>query len=148
MVDRTARAEGAGRWEGTKRMFATRPDRAVPAERRFACAVLLLSASLLGACASSAPAPAGSVRGVAVDGSGHGLPGITITLQTAAGKVVDTVVTDADGSYFFAAVAPGQYQVVTYFTGFKALSPLSAAVAAGQPTQLPPLRLVSPDGAP
>lgn len=129
-------------------MFATRPDRSLPVERRFAGAVLLLAASLLGACASSPPAPTGSVRGVAVDDSGHGLPGITVTIQTPAGKVVDTAVTDADGSYFFPAVAPGQYQVVTYFTGFKALSPLAATVNAGQPTQLPPLRLVSPDGAP
>jgi carboxypeptidase family protein len=105
---------------------------------------------LLAACASgTSAAPTGSVRGVAVDdSSGHGLPGITVTIQTASGKVVDTVVTDPDGSYEFPAVPAGQYQIVTYFQGFKALAPLSVSVAAGSPSQAAPLRLIAPDSAP
>lgn len=115
---------------------------------RMQLAVLVVGFCLSLSCASKSPAPTGSVRGVAVDDSGHGLPGITVTIQTAGGKPVDTVVTDPDGSYFFPAVPPGQYQVLTYFKGFKAPVPLPATVSTGQPTQLPPLRLVSPDGAP
>ena len=109
--------------------------------------LVLAAAAMFSGCASGgAASPTGSVRGVAVDdSSGHGLPGITVTIQTAAGKVVDTVVTAPDGSYEFPAVPAGQYQVVTYFRGFKALEPLAVSVAAGSPTSAPVLRLVAPD---
>ncbi len=109
--------------------------------------LLLAASTTFLACASGgAAASTGSVRGVAVDdSSGHGLPGITVTIQTAAGKVVDTVVTAPDGSYEFPSVPAGEYQVVTYFRGFKALAPLAVSVAAGSPTSAPPLRLVAPD---
>ncbi len=123
---------------------------AVRARRGAARFLLLALVPLLAACASGKSAvPTGSVRGVAVDdASGHGLPGITVTLQTVAGKVVDTVVTDPDGSYEFPMVPAGQYEIVTYFKGFKALAPLSVSVAAGSPSQAAPLRLISPDSAP
>jgi len=57
-------------------------------------------------------------------------------------------VTAPDGSYEFPSVPPGQYQVVTFFKGFKALAPLPVSVASGLPSQAPPLRLVAPDAAP
>ena len=112
-------------------------------------AAILALVALLTACASGkTAAPTGSVRGVAVDdASGHGLPGITVTIQTVAGKVVDTVVTDPDGSYQFPTVPAGEYEIVTYFQGFKALAPLSVSVAAGTPSQAAPLRLITPDAA-
>jgi len=119
--------------------------------RRRIGAVLFVTMGLwVAGCASQGPAvPPGSVRGVAVDdGSGHGLPGITVTIQTGAGKVVDTVVTAPDGSYEFPSVPPGQYEIVTYFQGFKALAPLAVSVAAGSPTQAPPFRLIAPDSVP
>ena len=120
------------------------------AARTGAVRLLVALAPLLVACASGkSAAPTGSVRGVAVDdASGHGLPGITVTLQTVAGRVVDTVVTDPDGSYEFPTVPAGEYEIVTYFKGFKALAPLSVSVAAGSPSQAAPLRLISPDSAP
>jgi hypothetical protein len=106
-------------------------------------AVLLLLTMTLG-CASQPAAPTGTVTGVAVDGSGHGLPGITVTIQTPAGKAIDTVVTSADGSYVFPSVPAGQYQVLTLLQGFSTPSPLSASVLAGQSTQLKPLLLLPP----
>jgi carboxypeptidase family protein len=124
---------------------------AVSRTRRGApAAVSLALVVFLSACASGKPAaPTGSVRGVAVDdASGHGLPGITVTIQTGAGRVVDTVVTAPDGSYEFPSVPAGQYEIVTYFQGFKALAPLPVSVAAGSPSQPPPLRLIAPDSAP
>lgn len=123
---------------------------AMRAPRGAALLLLLVAVPLAAACASgNGAAPTGSVRGVAVDdASGHGLPGVTVTIQTVAGHVVDTVVTDPDGSYEFPAVPPGQYEIVTYFKGFKALAPLSVSVAAGSASQAAPLRLVSPDSAP
>jgi hypothetical protein len=127
----------------------SRPRHGTP-RKAAAAAVSLALVVLLTACASGKPAaPTGSVRGVAVDdASGHGLPGITVTLQTVAGRVFDTVVTAPDGSYEFPAVPPGEYELVSYFQGFRALAPLAVSVAAGSPSQAPPLRLVAPDSAP
>lgn len=126
------------------RMSRERGTSAPGVTMRLAAAV---AAALALACASGSPAPTGSVRGVAVDDSGHGLPGITVTIQTAAGKIVDTVVTAPDGSYEFPAVPAGEYRVMTYFRGFQSPEPLSVSVAAGAPNNLPPLRLVAPDAA-
>jgi hypothetical protein len=103
-----------------------------------------LALALALACASKPPAPTGTVSGIAVDGSGHGLPGVTITIQTDSGKVIDTVVTGADGSYLFPTVPPGRYQVLTLLRGFTTPSPLTASVTASQSTQLPPLLLLAP----
>ncbi len=103
-----------------------------------------LAAMLLLACASKPPAPSGSVSGIAVDDSGHGLPGITVTIQTEGGKVVDTVVTASDGSYLFPAVPTGRYQVLCLLAGFTTPTPLVADVTAGQSTPLGPLRVLAP----
>jgi Carboxypeptidase regulatory-like domain len=103
-----------------------------------------LAFSLALACASKAPGPTGTVSGVAVDRSGHGLPGITVTIQTDSGKVVDTVVTASDGSYLFPSVPPGRYQVLTLLSGFTTPSPLGAFVTSGQSTTLPPLLILAP----
>jgi hypothetical protein len=105
---------------------------------------LVFSAGLWLACASKPPAPTGSVSGIAVDNSGHGLPGITVTIQSEAGKPVETVETAPDGSYLFPAIKVGQYQVLTLFAGFSTPAPLAAVVTAGQSTRLKPLVLVPP----
>ena len=126
----------------------SRSKRDVPRREAGAAGLLALVALLVGCACGTPAASAGSVSGLAVDdASGHGLPGITVTIQTAAGKVVDTVVTAPDGSYDFPTVPAGQYEVVTYFRGFKALAPVAVSVAAGSPTNAPPLRLVAPDEA-
>lgn len=98
------------------------------------------------ACASNAPGPGGSVNGLAVDNNQAPLPGITVSLKSPAGKLVDTVTTAGDGSYSFQNVAPGQYQVVSVFAGFSTPSPLNVTVAAG-PVKLRPLVLLTPDQA-
>jgi len=109
---------------------------------RATAAHVILLVSL--ACASTS-GPAGSLNGVAVDGNGNALPGITVSLQSADGKLVQTVVTLVDGSYSFQDVPAGQYQVTTTFAGFTAPRPLHATVTAGATTSLPPLTLLPPD---
>jgi hypothetical protein len=106
---------------------------------------LFLGACLSLACASKPPVPTGSVSGIAVDTFGHSLPGVTVTIQSDAGKAVETVLTGPDGSYFFPTIPVGQYQVLTEFAGFTAASPLVAIVTAGQATRLKPLVLMPPD---
>ena len=103
-----------------------------------------LAAAASVACASKPSVPPGTVAGVAVGRAGHGLPGITVTIQTDSGKVIDTVVTAADGSYMFPSVPPGRYQVLTLLQGFTTPNPLSALVVSGQSTQMAPLLVLAP----
>ncbi len=98
-------------------------------------------------CASTASGPPGSLAGKAIDNNGNPLPGITVSLQTNAGKLVQTVVTGADGSYSFQDVPAGQYQVTTTFAGFTAPKPLNATVIGGAIVNLLPLVLLPPDTA-
>jgi len=107
---------------------------------------LLLSA-LAWACSSAPPEQLGVVRGLAVDSNGNALPGITVTLQTPDGKLVQTVTTGADGGYNFPAVPVGQYQVLSTFGGYTTPSPLEAKVTPSGLAYLPKLVLVSPDQA-
>ncbi len=99
--------------------------------------------SLTLACASTS-APTGSVRGLAVDGSGNPLPGITVSMQTPEGKLVQTVLTGADGSYSVQDVPEGKYVLTTTFAGFTAPKPLAAIVIPGAMVNVPPLVLVPP----
>jgi len=96
------------------------------------------------ACASSPKGPTGSLLGIAVDNNGNPLPGITVSLHSAAGKIVQEVLTSADGSYRFEGVPVGSYQVTTNFPGFTAPKPLDVTVAAGATANLPHLVLVPP----
>jgi hypothetical protein len=116
--------------------------KAGPAVLRRVAIAIVVAASL--ACASKPSVPPGTVAGVAVGRAGHGLPGITVTIQTDSGKVIDTVVTAADGSYMFPSVPPGRYQVLTLLRGFTTPNPLSALVVSGQSTQMPPLLVLAP----
>ena len=95
-------------------------------------------------CASSAKGPTGSLMGIAVDGSGNPLPGITVSLNSSPGKIVQEVLTSADGSYRFEDVPVGQYQVTTNFAGFTAPKPLNVTVAPGVTATIPRLVLLPP----
>jgi len=107
-------------------------------------AAFTFAAAVSLACASKPSVPPGTVAGVAVGRQGHGLPGITVTIQTDSGKIIDSVVTAADGSYVFPSVPPGRYQVLTLLQGFTTPSPLSAFVVSGQSTQMSPLLVLAP----
>jgi hypothetical protein len=99
--------------------------------------------SLTLSCAS-ASGPTGSVRGIAVDNGGNPLPGITVSLQTEEGKLVQTVLTGADGSYSVQDVPVGKYVLTTTFAGFTAPRPLAAVVIAGAMVNMPNLVLAPP----
>src|SRR3954462_5906604 len=97
--------------------------------------VSLLGAALLisGAQAQSA----GTIRGVMTDDSGAVVPAANVTL-TGSG-VNKTAQTQADGTYTFTGVAPGQYQVNVAFPGFAPVDkPVTVAPSAtlSMPIQL------------
>src|SRR3981189_3283783 len=76
----------------------------------FLLALLMASASWAQTAATS------TVRGVMTDDSGAVVPAASVTL-TGSGKT-RTAQTQADGSYTFPGVAPGQYHVKAAFPGF------------------------------
>ena len=78
--------------------------------------MLLLLAVAAGAAAQIATATlAGNVR----DATGAALPGVTITIRSAATGAVRTTTTDIQGRYRIPALEPGDYEVRAELSNFK-----------------------------
>ena len=90
---------------------------------------LLLAALVVAGVALAQPGT-GTVKGTLSDDSGAVIPAATVTLAPASGAP-KTAQTQADGTYTFAGVAPGQYNVTTSFPGFAPFSK-PVTVVAGQ----------------
>ncbi|HTX38414.1 MAG TPA: carboxypeptidase regulatory-like domain-containing protein [Bryobacteraceae bacterium] len=95
---------------------------------------MLLAAALM---LSSAPAQqtTGTLKGVLTDDSGAVIPAASVGLTSPAGAS-KTAQSQADGSYSFVGLAPGQYTVHVAFPGFKAFDK-TVSVDAGSVLQLP-----------
>ena len=78
---------------------------------------LLIPASILSSSAY-AQSTFGSIRGIATDSSGAAIPGASVALHSVEENTDRTATTDADGSYLFNNVKPGQYVVTVACTGF------------------------------
>ncbi|HUK17755.1 MAG TPA: TonB-dependent receptor [Bryobacteraceae bacterium] len=99
--------------------------------RRF-CIVFLAAFCLVsGALAQQTT---GTLRGVLTDDSGAVIPAAKVGL--AGSGATKTAQTQADGSYSFPGLAPGQYTVTVTFPGFANYTK-SVAVAAGGTVQVP-----------
>ena len=61
------------------------------------------------------------------------MPGVTVTLTSPSQMGVRTEVTDADGSYRFSAVTPGDYVVVFELAGFRPSEMKASASASVSP---------------
>jgi len=59
-----------------------------------------------------------SINGTVVDPQGGVLPGVTMTLRNIDTGVLRSTVTDADGAYQFAGLAPGRYDLKSALAGF------------------------------
>jgi hypothetical protein len=75
--------------------------------------VLLIGVAV--ACASVPNKPA-SLQGTVIDREGNTLPGVTVTLHTAAGDRV--TFTDATGRYAFSSIPPARYVLQASLSGF------------------------------
>ena len=91
-------------------------------------AVVTLALSLLGQQTT------GTLRGVLTDGSGAIIPGAYVNLSGPGGQ--RSAQTQADGSYTFAGLQPGQYSVKVSLPGFSPIEK-SVAVNTGNANQLP-----------
>jgi len=94
---------------------------------------LLFAAALLVGSAL-AQSNTGTVKGVLTDDSGAVIPAATVTLT--GGGATKTAQTQADGSYTFSGVTPGQYTVNVTFPGFAPVAK-PVTVASGAATQVP-----------
>ncbi len=92
------------------------------------------SLALLLVVLSTAPAGAqtfaGFVTGTVTDEQGGTLPGVTVTLFGKTGS--KTTVTESDGTYRFAGVDPGSYDVQAEMAGFRPLKRESVVVTIGK----------------
>ena len=59
-----------------------------------------------------------SINGTVVDAQGGVLPGVTMTLRNIDTGVLRTTATEADGTYLFAGLAPGRYDLRSELAGF------------------------------
>ncbi len=88
----------------------------------FRCAgVLLLTAAVLAATAAGAAAQGrqtGTIRGTVLDAQGLVLPGVTVTVRSAALQGVRSTATNINGAYQILALPPGEYRVVFELAGF------------------------------
>ena len=108
----------------------------MPATLRWCPVALVLSGVLL--AARPATAQTGGVAGMVVDQSGAALSGATVTLTAADLRRVG--VSDAVGTYRFAALPSGTYQVAVELPGFARARVADIAVTAGEVT-IPPIAL-------
>ena len=98
----------------------------------------LLRAALLAVWlpATALAQPASSViGGVVRDSSGAPIPGVSIRVVDEGAKLAAATLTDGDGRYRTADLAPGRYRVDAALDGFQTLT-RQATLAAGQPFAL------------
>jgi Carboxypeptidase regulatory-like domain len=86
----------------------------------FVVALTILTIGALGTWLPCAHAQStfGSIRGIATDVSGAAIPGAAVVLHSVEENTDRTTTTDADGSYLFNDVKPGQYVVTVAHDGF------------------------------
>src|SRR3954469_20941157 len=80
---------------------------------------ILLLAAFLASASWAQTAATSTVRGVMTDDSGAVVPAASVTLT--GNGATKTAQTQADGTYTFNSVAPGQYHVKVTFPGFAAV---------------------------
>jgi uncharacterized membrane protein len=88
-------------------------------------------AAFIGAAQTSST---GAIKGVLTDDSGASIPAAMVTVANPAGK--QQAQSQADGSYTFPAVQPGDYTLSVSYPGFNPYSK-ALTVSAGGTEQLP-----------
>jgi len=99
--------------------------------RTFALALSLLLAPVSFAFAQAVTSGTGAVNGRVTDASDAVMPGVTVTLTSPSQMGTRSAVTDADGSYRFTAVTPGEYVVVFELAGFSSVRNEGIRVSLG-----------------
>ena len=87
--------------------------------RPFAALIMLVVAGMLMSAPAWAQTETGRVSGTVTDDQGGVLPGATVTLKNVGSGTARATVTDANGSYLFANVAPTTYEITVELSGFR-----------------------------
>ena len=94
-------------------------------------------AATLAAVPARAQTPTGEISGVVVDPSGSAVPGVTITLTSAATNAVREVQTNSAGLYVIPAIPPGRYVLKAQISGFRAIERRDIDVQVGSSNRIP-----------
>jgi hypothetical protein len=81
---------------------------------------------------------AGNITGRVTDASGGVIPGVTVTLKSAAIQGEPTAVTDEAGNYRFLGLPPGTFTLTYGLPGFKTLVRADVIVDVGKTTTINP----------
>src|SRR4051794_5322920 len=95
--------------------------------------IFLLTAGLILSSAFAQPGT-GTLRGTMTDDSGAVIPAANVTLT--GNGITKTAQTQADGTYVFQGLPPGQYNVKVAFPGFAAVDK-PVTIAAGSNVVVP-----------
>ncbi|HJU41448.1 MAG TPA: carboxypeptidase regulatory-like domain-containing protein [Vicinamibacterales bacterium] len=99
--------------------------------RAFAFALLFVVGFASLTSAQAVTTGTGAINGRVTDTSDAVMPGVTVTITSPAQMGVRTEVTDADGTYRFSAVTPGDYAVVFELPGFSTVRNEGIRVSLG-----------------
>ena len=80
---------------------------------------LVLAALLISSASTWADPPAASIGGTVNDPSGAAMPAVTVILRNAATGAERSAVTGAEGTYLFAGLAVGPYDIRIHQTNFQ-----------------------------
>ena len=72
-----------------------------------------------------------SITGSVVDSEGGVLPGVTLSLRNVDSGVARTLTTEADGTYRFAGLPPGRYDLTAELTGFSTVDIKATTLTIG-----------------
>ena len=96
---------------------------------QYLSAAILIAAVSGSSIAAQTGVPA--VRGTVKDQTGAVMPGVHVELMDGGGATVGDTRTDHDGTFTFATISPGTYQIRATFEGFKPTT-IRVRVAAGR----------------
>jgi hypothetical protein len=82
--------------------------------------------------ALSAQSTFGSIRGIAADSTGAGIPGSAVTLRSVDQSATRTAVSDGSGNFIFENLKPGKYTVSVAHSGFSVTNLTGIALEARQ----------------
>ena len=98
--------------------------------------VLIFVFFSISSCLLAQSSTTGALGGGVVDPMGAAMPGVTITLASPTTGQMQTTVTDAQGRYGFALLAPGMYNVDFSMPGFNTSSAESVVVNVSEAPSL------------
>jgi len=99
-------------------------------------ALAILVVCLSSPAAGAAQVASGAITGVVTDQQGAPVPGATVTVTNAATGRQRVLVSNQDGVFAAATMAPGKYRVDVTLTGFKPVVQSGVRIATGETLRL------------